>query len=128
MTVLEQLRADMITALKARESEKKSFIGFVIGEVTKESKSPDDNYVISKIKKLLANAKELGQTTEVEVLEKYVPAQLSADKLTSIVSELKETDGLTPKDMGKVMGHFKTNYAGLYDGRVLSGIVREVLA
>ena len=65
---------------------------------------------------------------EIEVIEQFLPAQLSAEELKkeleAIIAEVGAKD---PKDMGKVMGAAK-RLAGKADGRAISEMVKQLLA
>ena len=62
---------------------------------------------------------------EIAILEFFLPKQLSSEDLEKIVVGLKES---TPgASMPIVMKHLKENYAGQYDGKSASEIVKRVL-
>ncbi|MBA2251027.1 MAG: GatB/YqeY domain-containing protein [Chitinophagaceae bacterium] len=65
---------------------------------------------------------------EIEVIEKFLPAQLSAAEIKDIVANIiKETGASSTADMGKVMGAANKQLAGMADGKTISGIVKELL-
>lgn len=66
---------------------------------------------------------------EIEVIEKFLPKQMSADELKEIIAGIiKQTGAVSPADMGKVMGAANKQLAGKADGKTISGIVKELLA
>jgi uncharacterized protein YqeY len=66
---------------------------------------------------------------EIEVIEKFLPKQLSNEELKSIIAEIiAETGASSPADMGKVMGAATKQLAGKADGKAISTIVKELLA
>lgn len=66
---------------------------------------------------------------EIDVIEKYLPAQLSAEELKEVIAKIvAETGASSPADMGKVMGVASKQLAGKADGKTISGIVKELLA
>ena len=66
---------------------------------------------------------------DIEVIEKFLPKQLSYDELkTEIASVITETGAASPADMGKVMGAATKKLAGKADGKTISQIVKELLA
>lgn len=66
---------------------------------------------------------------EIEVIEKFLPKQLSYDELKGeIASVIAETGASSPADMGKVMGAATKKLAGKADGKTISQIVKELLA
>lgn len=66
---------------------------------------------------------------EIEVIEKFLPKQLSAEELKEIVSKIiAEVGASSPADMGKVMGAATKQLAGKADGKTISALVKELLA
>ena len=66
---------------------------------------------------------------EIEVIEKFLPAQMSADELKSrLRSIITEVNASSPADMGKVMGLATRQLAGKADGKTISAIVKELLS
>jgi len=69
------------------------------------------------------------ELAQVAVIEKFLPAQLSEDELKVIITEIVAKVGATsPKDMGKVMGAANKELAGKAEGRLISTVVKDVLA
>lgn len=65
---------------------------------------------------------------EIEVIEKFLPRQLSTDELkTELMAIIAETGASSPADMGKVMGAATKKLGGKADGKTISGIVKELL-
>lgn len=66
---------------------------------------------------------------EIEVIEKFLPKQLSADELKAEVSAIVNDVGASsPADMGKVMGVATKKLAGKADGKTISALVKELLS
>ncbi len=66
---------------------------------------------------------------EIEVIEKFLPKQLSYEELkTEIASVIAESGASSPADMGKVMQLASKKLAGKGDGKTISSIVKELLA
>ena len=66
---------------------------------------------------------------EIEVIEKYLPKQLSSEELNATLSKIIETVGASSmKDMGKVMGLASKQLAGKADGKAISTAVKALLA
>jgi hypothetical protein len=66
---------------------------------------------------------------EIEVIEKFLPKQLSADELkTVLVKIIADTGASSPADMGKVMGTATKQLAGKADGKAISALVKELLS
>ncbi len=69
------------------------------------------------------------ELAQVNVLEQYMPKQMSADELTLALSDIIAQVGATgPQDMGKVMGVATKQLAGRAEGRAISACVKELLA
>lgn len=65
---------------------------------------------------------------EIEVLQRYLPKQLSAEELKPIIQEIiSQTGASGMKDMGKIMGMASAKLAGQADGKTISSIVKEML-
>jgi hypothetical protein len=64
----------------------------------------------------------------MEILQKYLPEQLTEEELKKLVAEsIKETEAGSLKDMGKVMGSLMPKVKGRADGSLVSKIVKELL-
>ena len=69
------------------------------------------------------------ELAQVAVIEGYLPKQLTEEEITAIVKTIiAETGATSMKEMGKVMGIANKQMAGKADGRVISGIVKALLA
>src|SRR4029079_11745455 len=66
---------------------------------------------------------------EIEVIEKFLPKQLSADELKILLTKIiAEVIAISSADMGKVMGAATKQLAGKADGKTISAMVKELLA
>ena len=66
---------------------------------------------------------------EMAVIEKFLPKQLDEAELREIVKKIiAETGASSPADMGKVMGVASKQLAGKADGKMISTIVKDLLA
>ena len=71
----------------------------------------------------------LKEKEEMAVIEKFLPKQLDEAELKEIVKKIiAETGASSPADMGKVMGVASKQLAGKADGKMISGIVKDLLA
>tara|TARA_R100000988_G_C3993436_1_gene164210 strand:+ start:848 stop:1249 length:402 start_codon:yes stop_codon:yes gene_type:complete len=130
MTLIEQINIDFITAYKAKEMVKKDFLGVLKSEVSRETKVPSDDVVISKIKSMIKNAEATKSLTDYElnILSNYLPSQMTEQALTLVITTCISTNNYSEmKDMGKVMGWLKSNYNGKYDGKTASNIIKSIL-
>jgi hypothetical protein len=77
------------------------------------------------------NREDLAQKErdELSIIEKFLPQQLSeADIRAALQTILTETGASSPADMGKVMGVATKQLAGKADGKIISSLVKEMLA
>lgn len=66
---------------------------------------------------------------EMEVISRFLPQQLSEEEIAAAVAKIiAETGAASPADMGKVMGVATKQLAGVADGKVISGIVKQLLS
>lgn len=65
---------------------------------------------------------------QAEVISAYLPSQLSAEELRTIINQIITSTGASGiKDMGKVMGAASQQLAGKADNKTVSLIVKELL-
>ena len=63
---------------------------------------------------------------EAEIIQVYLPEQISEEELIKILKEIiTETGASSVKDMGKVMGLASEKLAGKADGKMISGKVKK---
>ena len=66
---------------------------------------------------------------EIEVIERFLPKQLSNEELKEKVRAIISSTGASsPADMGKVMGVATKQLAGVADGKAISAMVKELLS
>ena len=141
MTVLEQVQGDARTALKAREREKASALRLVVDALQQDAKlgKGDEVAVLQRERKKRVEAAEAyegaGRTEqaaaerfEAELIEGYLPAQLSDEELAALVeSAIEETGASEQRQMGQVMSALMPKLGGRADGKRVSAAVRERL-
>jgi uncharacterized protein YqeY len=146
--IYAQLRADIITAMKARDSAVTTALRTADAAVKRAAmdgnQEIDDALVVATMRKgvkNLADAREefakAGRTDlvaandfEIKLLEKYLPQGLSAERLEALVNEvIASTRATTKKEMGKVMGALKQHpQAGVIDFGAASKLIQGKLA
>lgn len=68
------------------------------------------------------------ESEEIEVIQRFLPAQMSQEELQKVVTEIIAKVGAEGmKDMGKVMGMASAQVAGKADGKTLASIVKTTL-
>ena len=69
------------------------------------------------------------ELVELEVISRYLPKQLSEDEVKAEVQKIiAQLGAKTPQDMGKVMGVATKQLAGKADGKLISDLVKKLLA
>ncbi len=141
MALAERVKSDLVAAMKAGERERVGALRFVLAELQKAAKdgSGDEAAVLRRERKRRLDAAEQfdaggrgdlasKERQEAELIETYLPAELSDHELAEIVATaLRETGAETPRDMGRVMPVAMSAVAGRADGRRVSAKVREAL-
>ncbi len=70
----------------------------------------------------------VGEEEELQVIERYLPKQMSEAEIRAEVQAIIQSVGATgPADLGKVMGPASKAMAGKADGKIINQIVRELL-
>ena len=142
VTVAEQVRADITSAMKAQEKERVGALRLVLSELQKAAKegSDDELAVLRRERKRRLEAAsqfrdggrpELAdqEEAEAELISGYMPAELGDDELDAIVATaIAETGASSPKDMGQVMKVVMAKSEGRADGKRASARVREALS
>jgi uncharacterized protein len=140
--VLEQVRIDMTTAMKAREADRVGALRLLLSELQKAEKegSSDELAVLRRERKRRLEAAtqfrdggrpELAQREESEavLIEQYLPAEIQDSELDALVTDaISETNATGPQDMGKVMKAVMARADGRVDGKRASARVREALS
>jgi uncharacterized protein YqeY len=147
MTTYEQLRADIITAMKARDTATATALRTMDAAIQRAamdaSKPIDEALVIATFRKAVKNLSDAraefekggradlvaANTAEITILEKYLPKGLDATKLEALVVETIAATGATSKkEMGKVIGALKQRpEAALIDFGAVSKLVQAKL-
>ena len=66
---------------------------------------------------------------ELEVINRYLPKQMTEEEVASELKKIIEQVGAKgPQDMGKVMGTATKQLAGKADGKLISELVKKLLA
>ena len=147
MALKEQLMDDFKAAMKAHDEVAKSTISFARAAIKQyeiDNRSElDDAGVIAILSKqvkmrrdALADFEKAGRTdliesyqAEIDVLQKYLPEQLSDDKLREIIAQVAGQLGIEGgmQNMGKLMGPVMAKVKGVADGGQVKNLVQEFL-
>lgn len=146
MSLKEKLQEDLKSSMKNKDKTKKSVITLVRAaikqyEVDNRQELADEG-VLDIISKQLKQRKDsllefekagradLVEETksEIQVLQEYLPQQLSEDELEKIVIDtISEVKATSMKDMGRIMAVIKPKTVGRADGRKINELVRKNL-
>jgi uncharacterized protein len=141
MSVLEQVQADVRTAMKAGERERAAALRMIVDSLQQDAKlgKGDEVAVLQRERKKRleaadayheANRTEQAQVEklEAELIEAYLPAQLSDEELAELVdAAIAEAGASEQKQMGQVMSALMPKLGGRADGKRVSAAVRERL-
>ncbi len=149
MSLKQQIDSDIKSAMLAKNKEEltalrsiKSLI--LLAETEKGASGDVSSEVESKL--LMKAAKQRKESAEIfqkegrtelaakelaelEVISRYLPKQLTEEEITAELKKTIEQVGAKgPQDMGKVMGVATKQLAGKADGKLISELVKKLLA
>ncbi|MEJ7588449.1 MAG: GatB/YqeY domain-containing protein [Ferruginibacter sp.] len=149
MGLEQQIMAEMKEAMKAKNEGVLRSLRAIKAEIIKAKTEPGaggeideatEQKFLQKMMKQRRDSLEIfeqqGRTDladkekeEMEVIEKFLPKQLSEEQIRETVAAIiTETGASSPADMGKVMGMASKRLAGLADGKAISNIVKSLLS
>lgn len=149
MELEKQIQADMVSAMKAHETVRLAALRGIKAAILLAKTSEGghgeitDADVVKIIQKLVKQRKESAEIysqqnrpelaenelAEASAMEVYLPKQLSEAEIEAELKQIiAETGASKPSDMGKVMGVATKKLAGQADGRLISSIVKKLLA
>lgn len=139
--ILDRIQADTREAMKAGEKERVTALRLIASAVQQDAKlgEGDAVAVLQRERKKRLEAAEAyagggreeqaaAERAEAELIEAYLPAQLSDEELEALVAEAVEESGAASvQEMGRVMGIVMPKVKGRADGNRVSAVVRERL-
>ena len=147
MSLKDSITEDMKSAMKAGDKDRLKVVRLILAAIKQVEvdtrEELDDTGVLAVLNKMVkqrrdsVEAFEKGgredlaavERDEIGVLETYLPEQLSADELASLVDEVIAATGAESiRDMGKVMGQIKAKATGRADMGAISAVVKERLS
>jgi uncharacterized protein YqeY len=141
MSVLEQAQEDVKTAMKARDRERAGALRLIVDVLQQDAKlgKGDEIAVLQRERKKRVEAAEAyekagrdeqaaAERFEAELIEGYLPQQLSDEELAELVrAAVEETGASEQKQMGQVMSALMPKVGGRADGKRVSAAVRQEL-
>ncbi|HVS29602.1 MAG TPA: GatB/YqeY domain-containing protein [Solirubrobacteraceae bacterium] len=142
VSVADQIKSDLATAMKAGERERVGALRLVLSELQKAVKDGHDDElaVLRRERKRRIEAAEqfgaagreelaVGERAEAVLIESYLPAEIGDDELDALVAEkVAESGAENLRDIGRVMALVMPAVNGRADGKRVSAKVREALA
>lgn len=149
MELEKQIQTDIVAAMKAHETVRLAALrgikaAILLAKTAEGSNGEITDAEITKIiQKLVKQRKESAdiytsqnrpelaenELAEAAAMEVYLPKQLSEAEVEKILAEvIAETGASKPSDMGKVMGVATKRLAGQADGKLISTLVKKMLA
>jgi len=147
MSLKAKITADMKSAMKAGEKDRLRTVRLILADIQRSEvdsrQELDDNAVLAVIEKavkqrrdsieqfLKGRRKDLSaiEEAELEIIQAYLPEQLSEDELVALVDEIIAATGAENiRDMGKVMAAIKSKAAGKADMGTVGAMVKARLA
>jgi hypothetical protein len=138
MALLEQIDADLKKAMLERDEVTRDTLRMVKSELLTLDK-PDELAVLSRAVKSRRDSiksyveggrQDLAdkEQAEIEVIERYLPKQLSEAEAREAITAIIEELGLSSKkELGRVMKEIKARHPGQVDGRLASSIAAQLL-
>ena len=130
MLTIKQLIADRLEAFKKKgekyQDVRYSILTTLVGELQRTEKDPTEVTIIAKIKKMIIDIESTlllksSDTLRMEsqVLNKYIPQQLTEHEINQYLIMCMATN------LGEFMKFMKANFAGRYDGKMVSTLARD---
>src|SRR5215207_3600546 len=144
MSLLDQVQNDTKDAMRAGDRERVGALRLITNELQKAHKdatgdAADEVAVLQRERKRRLEAADayreagrddlaVSEAREAELIEAYLPQQLSDEELRGIVGDVvAESGAASPKEMGKVMSQVMPRVQGRADGMRVSALVKELL-
>jgi uncharacterized protein len=141
MAVLAQIQDDVRTAMKARDRERAGALRMIVDVLQQDAKlgKGDEVAVLQRERKKRVEAAEAyekagraeqagAERFEAELIEGYLPQQLSDEELAQLVAAaVEETGASEQRQMGQVMSALMPKLGGRADGKRVSAAVRAKL-
>lgn len=152
MSLEQKIMGELKTAMLAKDEKAlrslRAIKAAILLAKTSEGASPgrgelsedDETKILQKLVKQRKDSLEIFQQQnrtdlaqkeqeEIEIIEKFLPKQLSPAELrTELAALITEVGATSPADMGKVMGQATKRLAGKADGKTISAMVKELLS
>ncbi|MDR1348633.1 MAG: GatB/YqeY domain-containing protein [Prevotellaceae bacterium] len=144
LTINTDIKAAMLAKDKLRLETLRSIkAGILLAKTAENATEITEDFEIKMLQKMAKQRKESAaiysrqdrpelaekELAEAAIIEQYLPKQLSEEEIAAVLKQvIADTGATSAKDMGKVMGAATKQLAGKADGRLISEIVKKLLA
>lgn len=149
MNLETQIMAEMKDAMKAKDEATLRTLRAIKAEIIKAKTEPGAGGEINEateqkfLQKMVKQRKDsleifeqqgradlaVKEKEELEIIQRFLPKQLTEEEIIAVVKDIITSSGASSAaDMGKVMGLATKQLAGKADGKIISGIVKSLLA
>lgn len=147
MSMIDKVRAEMMTAMKNKDKDRKDSLSMLLSAL--KNKAIDKREDLTEAEEFEVVNKEIKQTKEtmetspadrtdiieqcksrIAVYQEFAPAQMSEEEIKAVVQEVLSGLGIenpTGKDKGKVMKELMPKVKGRADGGMVNRLVGEIL-
>ena len=148
MSKIDEIRAEMVTAMKNKDKERKETLSMLLAAL--KNKAIDKRADLTSEEEFEVVKKEIKQTKEtmdlapadrtdiieqckarLAVLSEFAPEEMNEDAIKAVIQEVITSLGLenpTGKDKGKIMKELMPRVKGKADGGLVNKLVGEILA
>jgi uncharacterized protein len=147
MSMIDKVRAEMMTAMKNKDKDRKDSLSMLLSAL--KNKAIDKREDLTEAEEFEVVNKEIKQTKEtmetspadrtdiieqcksrIAVYQEFAPAQMSEEEIKAVIGEVLTALGIenpTAKDKGKVMKELMPKVKGRADGGMVNRLVGEIL-
>lgn len=132
MLTIKQLLQEREDALRIKDDLNKAkyaVLSVLVGELQRKDKDPSEAVIVAKVKKMIDDLnfslehRDLPHLKlEIKILERYIPQQLTEHEINQYLIMTMATN------LGEFMKFMKANFAGRYDGKMVSTLARDFYA
>ena len=145
--MLETIRKDLKDAMKASDKSKitalRNLLAKIKAKEIEKGESLDENEILKvclsaskQVKESIKQFKDAdrndlveNELLELEIIEGYLPEQLSEEEiLIKIKEKISNSGASSPSDMGKIMGPLMKELSGLADGKIVQKLLIKELS
>ncbi len=142
----DELKALIAKSLKAGDKARTSTLRMLLSDITNKEialrRAVEGDEALQVVKTMIRQRRDsveqyekggreelaMAETAEIKILEEFMPAQLSADEIETLVKDtITELKATSMKDMGKVMKAVMAGTQGRADGKAVQEAVKKAL-